>query len=246
MRRRTIIRSIIVAALLVLAIPVAVAAQRDYGYGRQGRYLRDTINRLDNSSTQFARDVDREVNHNWMSIIGIRRDNFIRVDAAEFRRAVRDLSASFDGRDLDRTSTEAQRVFDLLGDRIGRMAGSLYVVATPIGNLEDITYRAVRVLGEVDLIACEDTRHTRKLLNHLAIETRTISYHEHNERERAVELLALLQQGSSVAIVSDAGTPGINDPGFRLVRLAVENGVRVVPLPGPSALVTALVSSGLP
>jgi len=119
MRRRTIIRSIIVAALLVLAIPVAVAAQRDYGYGRQGRYLRDTINRLDNSSTQFARDVDREVNHNWMSIIGIRRDNFIRVDAAEFRRAVRDLSASFDGRDLDRTSTEAQRVLDL-GARLDR------------------------------------------------------------------------------------------------------------------------------
>src|SRR5206468_12375127 len=98
------------------------------------------------------------------------------------------------------------------------MAGTLYVVATPIGNLEDISYRAVRVLGEVDLIACEDTRHTRKLLNHYGIETTTISYHEHNERERAAELLDRIKSGEDIAIVSDAGTPGISDPGFRIVR----------------------------
>jgi 16S rRNA (cytidine1402-2'-O)-methyltransferase len=126
------------------------------------------------------------------------------------------------------------------------MAGTLYLVSTPIGNLEDITHRAVRLLGEVDVIACEDTRHTQKLLNHYAINTRTISYHEHNERERAVELLKQLKQGSNVAVVSDAGTPGISDPGFRLARLAIENEVRVVPVPGASALITALVASGMP
>jgi 16S rRNA (cytidine1402-2'-O)-methyltransferase len=126
------------------------------------------------------------------------------------------------------------------------MAGTLYLVATPIGNLEDISYRAVRVLGEVDLIACEDTRHTRKLLNHYGIETKTISYHEHNERDRAAELLDRIKSGEDIAIVSDAGTPGISDPGFRVVRLAVESGVRVVPVPGPTALVSALVASGLP
>jgi len=126
------------------------------------------------------------------------------------------------------------------------MAGSLYIVATPIGNLEDITQRALRVLGEVDLVACEDTRHTRKLLNHYSINTKTISYHEHNERERDAELLARLQDGASVAIVSDAGTPAVSDPGFRLVRLAAENGVRVVSIPGPTALISALVASGLP
>src|SRR5216684_5224720 len=96
--------------------------------------------------------------------------------------------------------------------------GCLYLVGTPIGNLEDITLRALRILKEVDLIACEDTRHTQKLLNHYDIRTRTISYHEHNERERAAELLVRLREGLSIAIVSDAGTPGINDPGFRLVR----------------------------
>src|ERR1041385_4426930 len=101
------------------------------------------------------------------------------------------------------------------------MAGTLYLVATPIGNLEDITYRALRVLREVDLIACEDTRHTRTLLNHYGINTKTISYHEHNERERAVALGAMLQAGASVAVVSDAGTPGISDPGFRLVNDAL-------------------------
>ena len=126
------------------------------------------------------------------------------------------------------------------------MAGTLYLVSTPIGNLEDITHRAVRLLGEVALIACEDTRHTRKLLNHYGIKTRTISYHEHNERERAAELLKLIESGSDVAIVSDAGTPAISDPGFRLARLAIESGVRVVPIPGASALITALVASGMP
>ena len=126
------------------------------------------------------------------------------------------------------------------------MAGTLYLVSTPIGNLEDITHRAVRLLGEVELIACEDTRHTKKLLNHYGINTRTISYHEHNERERAAELLRLIESGSDVAIVSDAGTPGISDPGFRLARLAIESGVRVVPVPGASAVITALVASGMP
>ena len=94
------------------------------------------------------------------------------------------------------------------------MAGTLYLVSTPIGNLEDITHRAVRLLGEVDLIACEDTRHTKKLLNHYGINTKTISYHEHNERERAAELVELLKLGSDVAVVSDAGTPAISDPAF--------------------------------
>jgi 16S rRNA (cytidine1402-2'-O)-methyltransferase len=126
------------------------------------------------------------------------------------------------------------------------MAGTLYLVSTPIGNLEDITHRAVRLLREVDLIACEDTRHTKKLLNHYGIHTRTISYHEHNESARAVELLERLRSGSDLAIVSDAGTPGISDPGFRLTRLAIANEIRVIPVPGASALIAALVSSGLP
>jgi len=126
------------------------------------------------------------------------------------------------------------------------MAGTLYLVATPIGNLEDITHRAVRVLGEVDVIAFEDTRHTRTLLNHYRIRTKTVSYHEHNERERAEELAAMLEAGASIAIVSDAGTPGISDPGYRLVSDALKCGARVVPVPGASALVAALVASGLP
>ncbi len=126
------------------------------------------------------------------------------------------------------------------------MAGTLYLVSTPIGNLEDITHRAVRILGEVDLIACEDTRHTKKLLNHYGIKTKTVSYHEHNERSRAEELLEQLRAGRSIAIVTDAGTPGISDPGFRLARLAIDNLIRVEPVPGPSALIAALVASGLP
>src|ERR1041385_7731462 len=127
-----------------------------------------------------------------------------------------------------------------------RMAGTLYIVATPIGNLEDLTQRALRILREVDLIACEDTRHTGKLLHHFGIETKTISYHEHNERERAEELCSMLESGKSVALVSDAGTPLISDPGFRLVNAAIEKGISVVPIPGAAAVVTALAASGLP
>ncbi len=126
------------------------------------------------------------------------------------------------------------------------MPGTLYLVATPIGNLADITHRALQVLRDVALVACEDTRHTRKLLQHYGIETKTVSYHEHNEQQRARELIELLQQGSDVAVVSDAGTPAISDPGFRLVRAAIENGVTIVPVPGPSALIAALVAAGLP
>ncbi|HLJ87578.1 MAG TPA: 16S rRNA (cytidine(1402)-2'-O)-methyltransferase [Candidatus Angelobacter sp.] len=123
--------------------------------------------------------------------------------------------------------------------------GSLYVVATPIGNLEDITYRAVRVLQEADLIACEDTRQTRKLLDHYGIQKPTVSYHEHNESGRAAELIERLENGTTIALVSDAGTPGISDPGYRVVRLAIEHGIPVIPIPGPSAVVTALAASGL-
>ncbi|MGH9899510.1 MAG: 16S rRNA (cytidine(1402)-2'-O)-methyltransferase [Pyrinomonadaceae bacterium] len=123
--------------------------------------------------------------------------------------------------------------------------GKLYLVSTPIGNLEDITLRALRILKEVDLIACEDTRHTRLLLNHFETKTHTVSYHEHNELTRSEELLKTLLSGKSIAIVSDAGTPLISDPGFRLVEKAIGAGVDVVPIPGVSALVTALSSSGL-
>jgi len=126
------------------------------------------------------------------------------------------------------------------------MPGTLYLVATPIGNLADITHRAIQVLNHVDLIACEDTRHTHKLLQHYAINTKTISYHEHNEQQRETQLIELLKQGSNIAVVSDAGTPSISDPGYRLVRAAIENEVRVVPVPGPSALISALVAAGLP
>jgi 16S rRNA (cytidine1402-2'-O)-methyltransferase len=124
--------------------------------------------------------------------------------------------------------------------------GTLYLVATPIGNLEDVTRRALRVLSEADVVACEDTRRTRALLEHFGIRARTLSYHEHNERERAEELARMIEGGSTVALVSDAGTPGINDPGFRVVRACVERGLTVVPVPGPSALVAALTASGLP
>jgi len=126
------------------------------------------------------------------------------------------------------------------------MPGTLYLVATPIGNLQDMTFRAIETLRNVDLIACEDTRHTRKLLNHFQIAAKLISFHEHNEAERAVELGRQLSEGSSIAVVTDAGTPAINDPGARLVRTAIELGVRVVPIPGAVAFVNALVASGLP
>jgi len=126
------------------------------------------------------------------------------------------------------------------------MSGKLFLVGTPIGNLEDITYRAVRVLGEVGLIACEDTRQTRKLLDRYGIQTPTISYHEHNEAERAAELAARMAAGGTIALVSDAGMPLVSDPGFRLVRAAIEAGVPVEPVPGPSAALAALAASGLP
>jgi len=126
------------------------------------------------------------------------------------------------------------------------MPGTLYIVATPIGNLEDITQRALRVLREVDLIACEDTRRTRVLLNHFGIKSKTISYHEHNERERADELARMLDAGKSIAIVSDAGTPLVSDPGSRIVNSAIGKSITVVPVPGPTAFVAALVVSGLP
>src|ERR1700674_452362 len=126
------------------------------------------------------------------------------------------------------------------------LAPGLYLVATPIGNLEDITLRALRVLKQADLIACEDTRQTQKLLNHYGIATRTTSYHEHNEMTRAAELVVDLEQGARIALVTDAGMPGISDPGFRLISLAIRHHVAVVPIPGASAFLSALVASGLP
>jgi 16S rRNA (cytidine1402-2'-O)-methyltransferase len=122
----------------------------------------------------------------------------------------------------------------------------LYLVSTPIGNLEDITLRALRVLKEVDLIACEDTRHTRRLLDHFGIRKPTISYHEHNEQRRAEELAERLARGESVALVTDAGTPGISDPAYRIVSAAIERGVTVTTIPGATAMIAGLVASGLP
>ena len=124
--------------------------------------------------------------------------------------------------------------------------GTLYLVATPIGNLEDITLRALRILKEVNVVACEDTRQTQKLLNHFSIETRTTSYHEHNELTKSAELIMQLERGESIAVVTDAGMPGISDPGYRLVTLAVRHKIPVVPIPGATAFVSALVASGLP
>ena len=124
--------------------------------------------------------------------------------------------------------------------------GCLYLVATPIGNLEDITLRAIRILKEADIIACEDTRQTQKLLQHYGIRKEMVSYHEHNELTRSPELAIELEQGAKIALVSDAGTPGISDPGHRLVTLCLRHHIPVVPIPGPSALVAALAASGLP
>ncbi|KAE9628761.1 MAG: rRNA (cytidine1402-2-O)-methyltransferase [Epulopiscium sp.] len=125
------------------------------------------------------------------------------------------------------------------------MPGTLYLCATPIGNLEDITYRAVRILKEVDLIAAEDTRHTKKLLNHLEITTPLTSYHEHNKAAKGPILIEKLKEGLNIALVSDAGTPGISDPGEDLVRLAHENNILVTPVPGASAVISGLIISGL-
>lgn len=126
------------------------------------------------------------------------------------------------------------------------MNGTLYVVATPIGNLEDFTFRAVRILKEVDLIAAEDTRHSRTLLDHYSIRTGLISYHEHNEEQRAQQLVEKLQAGVSLALISDAGTPCIADPGYRLISKCRAAGIEVVAVPGASALISALSVSGLP
>ncbi len=125
------------------------------------------------------------------------------------------------------------------------MKGKLYLVGTPIGNLEDITFRAVRILKEVDLIGAEDTRHTRKLLVHFDIHTPLTSYHEHNEEEKGIQLIEKILEGISIAVVTDAGMPGISDPGYRLVVKAWDAGIEIVPIPGPTAMTTALVSSGL-
>jgi 16S rRNA (cytidine1402-2'-O)-methyltransferase len=122
----------------------------------------------------------------------------------------------------------------------------LYLIATPIGNLEDMTLRGLRLLREVDVIACEDTRHTQRLLDHFAIPTPCVSYHEHNEAARAGQLVERIENGESVAVVSDAGTPLISDPGYRVVQAALERGITVIPVPGASAVLAALAGSGLP
>jgi 16S rRNA (cytidine1402-2'-O)-methyltransferase len=126
------------------------------------------------------------------------------------------------------------------------MFGTLYVVATPIGNLEDITLRALRVLGSVDLIAAEDTRQTRKLLTHHGLSRPLVSFHEHNQQRQALRLLALLQEGRSIALVTDAGTPGISDPGYTLLQTLLPHAIPIVPIPGPTAVLTALSVAGLP
>ncbi|MDD9272018.1 16S rRNA (cytidine(1402)-2'-O)-methyltransferase [Paenibacillus sp. GCM10023248] len=128
----------------------------------------------------------------------------------------------------------------------GSAAGTLYLVATPIGNLEDMTFRAIRILKEVNLIAAEDTRQTRKLLTHFEVATRLVSYHEHNKQASGPELVRLLLEGQSIALVSDAGLPAISDPGYDLVRMAIEQGAPVVPVPGANAALSALIASGLP
>ena len=124
--------------------------------------------------------------------------------------------------------------------------GTLYIVATPIGNLEDMTFRAVRILQAVDMIAAEDTRHTGRLLQHFQVKTPQISYHEHNSHSRIPELLEHLQYGKAIALVSDAGMPGISDPGYELIKACIDNGITVVPIPGASAVITALSAAGLP
>ena len=125
-------------------------------------------------------------------------------------------------------------------------AGTLYIVGTPIGNLEDMTFRAIDVLRKVNVIAAEDTRHTGKLLQHFQIATPQVSYHDHNRRSRHPELLNRLERGETIALVTDAGMPGISDPGYELVKACVEHAIPVVPIPGVSAVITALSASGLP
>lgn len=125
------------------------------------------------------------------------------------------------------------------------MAGKLYLIATPIGNLKDITYRAVEILKEVDVIAAEDTRHSLKLLNYLEISKPMISYHRHNEDTKTTELIKILQEGKSIGLVTDAGTPGISDPGEEVVKEAIKEQIEVIPIPGACALINALIASGL-
>ncbi len=131
-------------------------------------------------------------------------------------------------------------------DKDGPGKGSLYIVSTPIGNLDDITLRALKILRHVDLIAAEDTRRTRRLLSHFDIHIPLVSYFEHNELKRLDKLLSHLKTGKEIALVSDAGTPGISDPGYRLIKQAIESGIPVIPIPGPSAIIAALSISGLP
>jgi 16S rRNA (cytidine1402-2'-O)-methyltransferase len=131
-------------------------------------------------------------------------------------------------------------------DKHGSGKGILYIVSTPIGNLDDITLRALKTLRHVDLIAAEDTRRTRKLLSHFDIHTPLVSYFEHNELKKLDKLLSHMKRGKEIALVSDAGTPGISDPGYRLVRQAIERGIPVIPIPGPSAVIAAMSISGLP
>jgi 16S rRNA (cytidine1402-2'-O)-methyltransferase len=150
--------------------------------------------------------------------------------------------ADFDIEDPDRTRQKIEGRAQVASN----LEPALYLVGTPIGNLEDITLRALRILKEVDVIACEDTRQTQKLLNHYAIQARTTSYHEHNEMTRSAELVKEMQEGARVALVSDAGMPGISDPGYRLVTLAIRHQISVVPVPGASAFLAALVASGMP
>lgn len=126
------------------------------------------------------------------------------------------------------------------------MSGTLYVVSVPIGNLEDITLRALRILKEADLIAAEDTRHTRKLLSHYDIHTPMISYFEHNESQRDKTLIKKLESGDNVALVSDSGTPAISDPGYTIINACIDAGINIVPIPGPSSILAALVASGFP
>ena len=133
----------------------------------------------------------------------------------------------------------------MTSDSAKKPSGKLYVVATPIGNLEDITYRAVSVLSEVDAIFAEDTRHSRKLLDHYGVEKLLISYHDHNESQRTEEILKRLMAGEQVALISDAGTPAISDPGYRVISSCRNRGIQVIPIPGPSALIAALSVSGV-
>jgi len=126
------------------------------------------------------------------------------------------------------------------------MTGKLFIVSTPIGNLKDITFRAIETLKAVALIACEDTRHTKKLLSHYSINSPTTSYYEYNKIQKGEYLLKLLQEGKDIALVSDSGTPGISDPGFNIVRLAIENNISITVIPGPSAIIAGLVLSGMP